>query len=81
MTTTSTVAAPVASRPKASDELFHLYCCDENLSLCSLDITDLQETDGTEGLCVVCDDIDRLPCLECGVQSRATSQPAAPARN
>jgi len=66
MTNASTVAAPVASRPKASDELLHLYCCDENLSLCSLDITDLPITNDWEDLCVVCDDIERKPCPECG---------------
>lgn len=57
------VAAP---RSIASGGVDHLYCCDRSLALCGADITDTSEVDDAD--CVVCLDLDRLPCPRCGWQ-------------
>ena len=65
MTQTATEAAlKVVSH---NDELFHRYCCDEDRALCGSDLTGVPETDGDgEQVCAVCDELEGLPCEECG---------------
>lgn len=50
----------------ARDELVHLWCCDNNMSICGLDITDeTHMPDAAEDqYCEICDNKDRLnvPC-------------------
>jgi hypothetical protein len=45
------------------DDLCHLYCCDENLSACGLDLTGEEVSqDDDEPVCVVCEDLWPLGC-------------------
>lgn len=48
----------------------HLYCCQENLSLCGQDISDL-ETDLTtkndENVCIVCEELDMSETFTCPI--------------
>ncbi|MGP4114617.1 hypothetical protein ACTWP5_27375 [Streptomyces sp. 4N509B] len=54
-----------ATTPSAGgDSIDHLYCCDRGRALCGTDIADEPETDGAD--CVVCLDLDLLPCPVCG---------------
>jgi uncharacterized protein (DUF1778 family) len=61
-------AAPAAdSSTTPASELTHRYCCDENLALCGLDITELGEARPGEQDCVVCEDLDEadIACPQC----------------
>ena len=62
----STLTAP--ARPKAStdDTVDHYYCCDEDESLCGLDLSDVPHIDHLPNLCVVCDDLVQATCPRCG---------------
>ena len=51
------------------DTLYHIFCeCDEDLGLCGLDISDLviSEPLGDDKVCVVCLDLEFVPCSRCG---------------
>lgn len=55
--------APIVVRHEPDDDLDHLVCCrDENTSICSLDLTNVEWAVGDEDvtMCVVCDDLWRL---------------------
>jgi len=62
------------TRPYASTDdnaSYHYWCCDEDVSLCGLDISEIEEGIGEgETLCIVCDDLDfneDYKCPECGL--------------
>lgn len=63
-----TAPSPVRVRPVCDDNLCHYFCpCDENVSLCGLDITGEADCDiGCDCApdCLVCVDMDRrgAPC-------------------
>lgn len=64
---TSAVTLPQRSRPRADDDLAHLYCeCDPDVSLCGLDISGEPEATDPADWCVVCDDLNEFPCPRCG---------------
>lgn len=65
---TATLAVAAPRRSAASSDLDHLYCCDPDLSLCGLDIADLDELEDfpDEDLCIVCRELGELPCERCG---------------
>lgn len=45
----------------------HIYCCDEDRSLCGLDISELLEVEPTaDSLCIVCEDLESTICPDCG---------------
>ena len=49
-------------RPDPGDE-FHLFCCDENIALCGVDLTHVPITDGVdETPCPMCFDLEDSPC-------------------
>ena len=54
--------------PKCEDDLDHVVCgCDENLSLCGLDVSGMNW--GfllTHKTCIVCMEMTRRPCERCG---------------
>ncbi|ASR80061.1 hypothetical protein SEA_ARCADIA_40 [Arthrobacter phage Arcadia] len=53
---------------KPPPEMHHLWCCNENLSLCGEDITNLPINDGEgDQLCVICH-ADAITCLVCGME-------------
>lgn len=57
------------SRSADDDDLDHIFCaCDEDHALCGTDVTDapIIEDGPVEDECVVCADLDRLPCERCG---------------
>lgn len=60
------IAAPAVSpsRQGAGHMLNHIYCCDPNLSLCGLDLSDVPETD-SETDCTVCLDLEYETCPSC----------------
>lgn len=64
MTTAVTEERPPPTDSGTADELHHLYCHDENLALCGADLTNVEERDPhpNEQHCVVCIDLDPLPC-------------------
>lgn len=50
-------------RTKADPDENHLYCCNPDVSLCGLDITDTNEQDfADEECCPICRDLSGLPC-------------------
>ncbi len=61
---------PVLDKPAfdLEDDLLHWYCeCNEFIGLCGVDLTNAQHGDPElEPICVVCDDLDDLPCPRCG---------------
>lgn len=54
----------VNQRTRHDDELNHIVCCDDNRSLCGLDMTEVPWCDDDENECVVCLDLEGLPCCE-----------------
>jgi hypothetical protein len=65
MTSTNTTLAPTPTG--SSVDLTHVYCCDYDLALCGLDVTDMPEVpDGTGQDCVVCLDLEEQTCPRCG---------------
>lgn len=44
----------------------HLYCCDPDRAICGVDLSAADEVEDLPNLCVVCDDLDALPCPHCG---------------
>lgn len=59
----STDVRPAPSRPKADDSLDHVYCCDENVSLCGLDLSDVPIVKlDADRLCKICEELADLPC-------------------
>lgn len=64
----ATMTAPAPVRPKADDQLVHLFCdCTPDDSLCGLDISDATYNDNpADPVCVVCDDFVDEHCKECG---------------
>lgn len=66
---TSTAIKP-AQKPTSEAgnwDVWHVFCCDENLALCGTDVTNFPITDGDgELMCVVCDELDSIPCEVCG---------------
>jgi hypothetical protein len=64
------VAPVILEDDDEGDDLVHAYCCDENISICGLDITDHAEIDwwGEERDCIVCLELEKLPCERCGAQ-------------
>lgn len=48
-------------------DLIHSVCeCDENVALCGLDMTGHDWLPEGTTTCVVCYDLDELPCSRCG---------------
>lgn len=65
-TTVETSPATDASTAPGSD-LNHVYCCDPNTAWCGTDISTHAEIDSDTPLdCVVCADLEPLPCPTCG---------------
>lgn len=64
----STLAVAVPSRNAVGSDLDHLYCCNSDLSLCGLDIADLDELEEfpEDDLCIVCRELEEKPCERCG---------------
>lgn len=64
---TQTVDQPVTADGDAADDTGHVVCCkDETLSLCQREIpveVPWREDDGP-ATCVVCADLDELPCWQ-----------------
>jgi hypothetical protein len=62
------VSAPLPVRRKVDngDDLDHFVCCNDNLGLCGADLSDAAWAEELPNLCVVCDDLDSLPCERCG---------------
>jgi hypothetical protein len=57
----TTLPAPVL--PKADPDDNHLYCCDSDVSLCGLDISDTSELDfADDECCLVCLALENAPC-------------------
>lgn len=59
----ATLEAP--ARPKATGDECHLYCCDPDVSLCGLDVSDEVEVDADHeciSCCSACMDVVYLPC-------------------
>ncbi|MEU6725591.1 hypothetical protein ABZ917_17940 [Nonomuraea wenchangensis] len=55
--------APAIRHPKAGDDENHEYCCNPDVSLCGLDISDLSDDDfDDEECCPACADLWDLPC-------------------
>lgn len=57
----------------------HWYCCNENLSWCLMDISDLPECPDDCGCppCVVCDDMETEPCPNgCNVSAPSAQESA-----
>ncbi len=45
------------------DDLNHWYCCDPDLALCGIDLTDVAEMDDDEEVnCAACLDLAGKPC-------------------
>lgn len=64
--TAQTYAKPEVNT-SASDDLTHLYCCDDELALCGLDLRGVPENLDPDALmCVVCVDLSPLACWWCG---------------
>lgn len=61
-----TLTAPDRPDTDASDELDHLYCCDENVAMCGIDLTDVVEIPADEDgpVCPLCNYVESegLPC-------------------
>lgn len=70
---TQTVIDPVILEDtEEGNDLVHAYCdCNENISLCGLDVTDHTEVDDwpEERDCLVCWELEKLPCERCGAVS------------
>ena len=49
-----TAALAAAARAALNENLNHIYCCDENRSLCGTDIAEWTVQEGCEIDCVVC---------------------------
>lgn len=63
---TQIASAPEASAAPGSD-MNHIYCCDPNTAWCGADISDHVEVAPDVPVdCVVCADLEDLPCPECG---------------
>ena len=58
--------SPEKTERKVGETLDHLYCCDEDLSLCGLDISGHEEVDYMEDLCIVCWGLEYSICERCG---------------
>lgn len=54
---------PATAPSGSGDEVDHLYCCDRNLAMCGMDLSQVPETEITR-LCRYCDYIEteNLPC-------------------
>lgn len=65
-----TSPAPLLERPTqgAADELDHIVCCQEDIAICGTDTSGLPWTWGMRDgrACIVCADLEPLPCRECG---------------
>lgn len=58
-----TAPAPGHGDQDHDDSLTHYYCCDENQSLCGVDLTDVPVGSSDDDLlCIVCTDLNGLPC-------------------
>lgn len=72
MSVVETFTTVVESKNDDHDELDHYFCCDENRGLCGVDLSDaVIVTDDECADCVVCEDLEGLPCcltcpLRCG---------------
>lgn len=56
---------PITCAPGDS-ETVHIFCpCSPDMALCGEDLSDVPFDDGDD-VCVVCADLDRLPCERCG---------------
>lgn len=56
-------------RSADDDDLGHIFCdCDENRALCGADVTDCPVVEDRDDslLCVVCADLEDVPCERCG---------------
>ncbi|WP_200309624.1 hypothetical protein [Streptomyces adelaidensis] len=66
----TTAPAPASSDTgDPNDRTTHLICCDWNLALCGLDVSN--ETIVSEGIghdCIVCLDLEGQPCPRCGAE-------------
>lgn len=65
---TDLAVAPTAVSLDDDDDFTHMVCCDPNVALCGADVTTAQVVDASpaEDECIVCVDLDRLPCPRCG---------------
>jgi hypothetical protein len=63
---TALLDRPLPAAPDATGDVIHLWCCDENISMCGLDITDEPEVQPEEDevLCPMCALVEDegLPC-------------------
>ncbi|WP_101791098.1 hypothetical protein [Nonomuraea indica] len=59
----ATLPAVAPGRPKADPDDDHLYCCNPDLSLCGMDISDSPERDFPDHeCCLVCLALEDTPC-------------------
>lgn len=80
MSRMSVVEPLVEPSTSDDDSLDHLYCCNPNLAHCGADISDATESDFAltdPSACVVCVDLDRQPCLRCGLYGMANPDGSA----
>jgi hypothetical protein len=67
---TSTDTAPTVTGSDHADDLVHLWCCDDTIAYCGLDITEDTPLDdwADEDECVVCGDLEQSGalCPKCG---------------
>lgn len=60
------VAAESAMTSDARTDLTHVACdCSPDTALCGVNVSDCEWTDGEAG-CVVCADLQYVPCPQCG---------------
>lgn len=63
---TITMNRPVEVKKPKDIEACHLYCCNEDLALCGKDISTHKHDPNYDNICVVCLDLEDVPCSRCG---------------
>lgn len=66
---TETVAEERARPVPMSEDIDHLICeCSPDVSLCGLDVSGVPivDDDNDDDLCLVCEDLEHIPCVVCG---------------
>lgn len=50
----------------ASSEMSHIVCCDDDTAICGIDVSDaVWRPDEEDADCVVCIELEELPCPNC----------------
>lgn len=67
MTLSPVLAPDERLNTSSGDDLDHTYCeCDPDVALCGADVSDAPVIVEPLNPCVVCEDLDPLPCERCG---------------